>query len=195
MVRRIVWIALWLGAVGAVAAAPKPPAETECDRLAALRYDADLPKRFVVTDTVDWKAAIPACRKALHAAPWNRRLRFELGRALELAGSYREAKAEYVKAAHAGSATAMRNLGQLYESGEGLPKDYAAARLWYKRAAANGDVGGMINLGLLYKIGLGVPKDYAAARRWFKRAASVGAAPAMTNLGTLSDDGQGVPRN
>ena len=41
-------------------------------------------------------------------------------------------------AAH-GHAPSMRNLGLLYESGQGVAQDYAKAREWYEKAAANGN--------------------------------------------------------
>ena len=197
MGRRVVLIALWLGMSGA-AAAPQAPVETPCDRLAALPDDADLPKGFLAVaenNIVDPGAAVAACREALASAPDDRRVHFQLGRALDHAGRVEEAKAEYEKAAEAGSAKAMRNLGLLYVRGEGGPENFAAARLWFAKAAARGDVGGMNNLGAMYKDGEGVPTDYKAARQWFERAAAAGAPGAMTNLGILAEDGKGVPRD
>jgi uncharacterized protein len=44
----------------------------------------------------------------------------------------------YEKAAAAGNAKAMANLGYLYINGYGVPKDYAAARAWYVKVAAAG---------------------------------------------------------
>ena len=41
-------------------------------------------------------------------------------------------------AAH-GHAPSMRNLGLLYERGQGVAQDYAKAREWYEKAAANGN--------------------------------------------------------
>jgi len=45
----------------------------------------------------------------------------------------------YRKAAEAGSALAMSNLGVMYQNGAGgLPKDIDEARRWHKKAAALG---------------------------------------------------------
>lgn len=44
----------------------------------------------------------------------------------------------YERAATAGNAIAMTNLGALYENGWGVPKDYTHARQWYEKAAAGG---------------------------------------------------------
>lgn len=40
------------------------------------------------------------------------------------------------KQAAQGNASAQYNLGVLYDSGRGVPQDYAKARLWYEKAAA-----------------------------------------------------------
>jgi len=43
------------------------------------------------------------------------------------------------KAAAAGSAAAMHNLGAMYEHGHGVAQGYAQARGWYRRAAEAGN--------------------------------------------------------
>jgi uncharacterized protein len=45
----------------------------------------------------------------------------------------------YEKAAVAGEPNAMRNLGNLYQNGNGIPQDKLTARKWYEKAAAAGD--------------------------------------------------------
>src|ERR1700723_2831895 len=59
---------------------------TECDRLAADPRDRDLPKGFLGVlkgEVINPDAAIPACRRALESTPGDRRVRFQLGRALQ----------------------------------------------------------------------------------------------------------------
>jgi TPR repeat protein len=97
-------------------------------------------------------------------------------------------------AAH-GHAPSMRNLGLLYESGQGVAQDYAKAREWYEKAAAKGDAIAMSNLGGLYADGRGVAQDYAKAREWYEKAADKGNAIAMSNLGLLYESGQGVAQD
>ena len=41
----------------------------------------------------------------------------------------------------------MRNLGVLYDNGQGVKRDYTQARQWYEKAAAAGDAGAMNTLG------------------------------------------------
>jgi TPR repeat protein len=50
-----------------------------------------------------------------------------------------QARHWYEKAAAAGIAQAMLNLGLMYESGDGVAADVAAARQWYEKAAVAGD--------------------------------------------------------
>ena len=53
----------------------------------------------------------------------------------------------YQKAAKAGNATAMCNLGIYYEYGEGgLTKDEAKAVEWYRKAAEGGNYGAAVRL-------------------------------------------------
>src|SRR5208337_2946327 len=67
---------------------------------------------------------------------------------------------EYEKAAAAGNAKAMANLGYLYDRGQ----DYQKAKEWYEKAAARGSATAMNNLAFLYYQGHGVPQDYQKAR-------------------------------
>src|SRR5471032_736877 len=101
-------------------------------------------------------AAIPACRHALETTPDDRRVRFQLGRALQSGKKFEEAKLEYEQAASAGSASAMNNLGALYLNGQGVAKDYAQARAWFRKAADQGDATAQNNLGAVYASGRGV---------------------------------------
>ena len=54
----------------------------------------------------------------------------------------------------------MDNLGHFYESGKGVPKDFAKAKLWYEKAATLGLARSWTSIGLLYEYGYGVPVDY-----------------------------------
>jgi TPR repeat protein len=94
-----------------------------------------------------------------------------------------------------GHAISMRNLGLLYESGQGVAQDYAKAHEWYEKAAAKGDAIAMANLGGLYAGGRGVAQDYAKAREWSEKAADKGNAIAMSNLALLYESGQGVAQD
>jgi uncharacterized protein len=94
-----------------------------------------------------------------------------------------------------GNPVFMNKLGDAYDSGEGVPQDYAKAREWYDKAAAKGHDGAMVGLGLLYENGQGVPQDYVKAREWFEKAAAKDNAYAMVNLGVIFENGKGVPQD
>jgi TPR repeat protein len=52
---------------------------------------------------------------------------------------YDRARQWFQKAADAGNATAMYNLGYLYQHGQGVTRDYRQARQWYQKAAEAGN--------------------------------------------------------
>nr|WP_271873207.1 tetratricopeptide repeat protein [Rubripirellula sp.] len=99
------------------------------------------------------------------------------------------------KAAESGDATAQFNLGKMYESGQGVPQDYADAMKWYRLAADQGYAKAQINIGVMYDNGQGVPQDYAEAMKWYRLAADQGFAAAQYNLGVMYAIGQGVPQD
>ncbi len=60
----------------------------------------------------------------------------------------------------------------MYNSGRGVPQDYAMAASWFLLAAEQGNPGGQSSLGSLYFSGNGVPQDYVEAHMWFNLAAA-----------------------
>src|SRR5690554_4202167 len=73
----------------------------------------------------------------------------------------------FTKLAEQGHAYAQFNLGVMYDSGEGVPKNASQAVTWYRKAAEQGDASAQFNLGVMYANGEGVPKDYVQAAKWF----------------------------
>lgn len=83
-----------------------------------------------------------------------------------------------------GDAQAMYILGQMYEYGEGVKKDYAKAKSYYGKAAFKGHVNAMYELGHMYEgwhnsIEI---SDYEKSRYWYKRAAKKGSIEAKYKL-------------
>ena len=76
----------------------------------------------------------PACEQAQ-----------DIPSALELADL--RAKAEV------GDTSAQFNLGDMYDTGEGVPQDDAEAARWYRLAAEQGDADAQFNLGVMYDTG------------------------------------------
>ena len=59
----------------------------------------------------------------------------------------------------------------MYESGRGVPRDYAEALRLYQLAAEQGHAVAQGNLAVMYDFGLGIPQDYAEVARWYRLAA------------------------
>ncbi len=94
-----------------------------------------------------------------------------------------------------GNASAEYILGGLYETGQGVPQDYATAMSWYGKAANQGNALGQIGLGLMYERGRGVLQNYIQAAAWYLKAADQGNGLAQFLLGNMYEKGQGVPQD
>ena len=97
--------------------------------------------------------------------------------------------------AKSGDARAEYYLGIAYDSGQGVPQNYAKAAYWYQKAAQQGFAEAENNLGNAYYSGQGVPQNYAKGVYWFQKAAQQGYARAEYNLGVAYYHGHGVPQN
>lgn len=89
-------------------------------------------------------------------------------------------------------AAARESIGSIYESGLGVPRDYAEAAKWYQKALNTKDINGGETdigfrvkkpLGLLYAYGLGVSRDRANARQlWVGMGEGSGSAKDLVKL-------------
>ncbi len=161
-------------------------AASACDTYAANALDQQRRGPGVPFDRLDPQLAVPACEAAVRQFPDDVRLHYELGRAYQKAKNFAAAIEQYRKAAAAGFALAENNLGILYETGQGVPKDPEQAVAWYRKAADQGLAGAQNQLGLMYQNGWGVAVDFAQATDWFRKAAEQGFAPAQSNLAQLA---------
>lgn len=100
-------------------------------------------------------------------------------------GDYDGARARWEALAAAGNTTAMVNLANLFEQGQGAEADRAAALAWTRRAAEAGDARAMVSFGLAHEGGTGLARDIGEAERWFRRAAALGDVDGHFNLGVL----------
>ena len=88
-------------------------------------------------------------------------------------GDFAAAIAAWRKAAEAGSAPAMTELGWMYEKGQGTSRDYTAAAKWYLEAwDRGGEKWAAYRLSQFYENGLGVEKNRAVAKFWYTLASS-----------------------
>lgn len=94
--------------------------------------------------------------------------------------------------AQKGDANAQFELGLMYASGDGVPKDSTEAVKWYRKAAEQGHARAQYSIGYMYYIGDGVPKDATEAVQWFRKAAEQGNVPAQYGLGLSYARGNGV---
>jgi len=102
--------------------------------------------------------------------------------------------------AEKGNAGAMLTLGNFYEQGVGIGRNYTKAMEWYEKAAKAGQAEGYYNLGVCYDIGMGVVGNAANALQNYQKAADMGMALAMHKLsfffisgtGTAKDTGKGL---
>ena len=76
--------------------------------------------------------------------------------------------------ANAGEADAQYRLGNMYNFGDGVRRDYAQALVWYRKGAEQGDAKSEFQLGGLYHFGHGVPQDDAQGFAWTMKAAEQG---------------------
>jgi TPR repeat protein len=148
----------------------------------------------------NYREAVRCFERGLELAPNHASLHFYLGLAYYQGlgvpkADYKRAMDCWRKAAQQGNAEAQNNLGQVYESGNGIEQDYSQAAHWYRKAAARGHVTSLFNLGVMYELGHGVPQDLVQAAALYQRAADRGYAPAQFNLGIMYELGEGVPQD
>jgi hypothetical protein len=115
---------------------------------------------------------------------------------------YARALSWYRKAAQAGDARAMGDVGVMYAQGWGVAKDPIEAAKWFRKGFAAGDGIAAFQLGWAYAKGKGVGKDETQASTCFRAAfarctkdAATGDARAMNALGWLYENGKGVTKD
>lgn len=101
---------------------------------------------------------------------------------------YEETKAR----AEQGDAASQLALGNLYQSGAGVEKNFKQAFKWHRKAAEQGLGRAQYRLGLDYAGGLGTKMSQVEATVWFRRAAEGGLAQAQYTLGMCYENGRGV---
>ena len=97
--------------------------------------------------------------------------------------------------ANEGNANAQALLGQMYESGEGVPEDDSEAVKWYRKAAEHGLAEAQHYLGLMYVKGIGVPGNDSEAVKWYRKAAEQGHAKSQLQLGVMYGSGAGISQD
>src|SRR5260370_16475663 len=88
---------------------------------------------------------------------------------------------------------AENELGSMYASGEGVPKDDKKALEWFKKAAEQGYADAEYNLGTRYLFGSATERDFETAAHWFLKAAEQANLSAPDTLGRMSLIATGLP--
>ena len=96
------------------------------------------------------------------------------GLAAAQSGDFATAFKEWLPLAEQGNADVQRNIGLMYQNGDGVVQDYVEALKWWRLAAEQGNVDAQASLGTSYSIGNGVTQDYAEAFKWYRLAAAQG---------------------
>ncbi len=99
------------------------------------------------------------------------------------------------KLAQAGDASAMYEVGRMYELGRGTQPSLQKAMQWYERALQKGQNNAGAQLGVIYYEGDSVKRDLNKAFKLLNSAANSGSATAQYYLGQMYEHGQGVQRN
>jgi TPR repeat protein len=98
-------------------------------------------------------------------------------------------------AAHAGSADAQTQYGQMLLGDPDIDRDEQGAVLWFWTAANQGQAMAMNMLGRCYETGHGVAVDKQRASQWYRAAVDRNSDWAMYNLGILKSLGDGIPQD
>ena len=86
----------------------------------------------------------------------------------------------------AGDISAMKRLGNLYHTGEELPKDAYLASKYFLDAARSGDVECQFVMGVRYQYGIGFPISPTEAYAWFNIASANGETKAAESREALA---------
>lgn len=108
-------------------------------------------------------------------------------------GDTTDALPVFEQLAKKGDATAAYYLGEMYQYGDGTPRDGAQAVKWFTQSANAGHVPAARQLGLVYLNGTDQVQDLAAARKWLGMAARQHDPMALRHLGDMNAHGLGAP--
>ena len=120
---------------------------------------------------------------------------FDKGLKAAQSGDFKTALAEWMPLAEQGNANAQRNLGLMYDNGDGVQENDKTAVKWYTLAAEQGLDQAQSNLGLMYENGIGVQENHETAVKWYTLAAEQGLDQAQSNLGFMYYIGKGVTQD
>ncbi len=109
-------------------------------------------------------------------------------------GQYDEAKKMWEELAKKGNTTALINLANLFEQGNGVKKDRIEALKYIKKAAKLNDERAQYELGIEYEKGIYLKRDLNKAEYWLKKAAKNDSSQAQLAYGIMlaTSKGKGI---
>lgn len=113
---------------------------------------------------------------------------FDEALSLYKAGMLKEALEIFKALAEQGHVMSQFIVGNMYDFGESVPRDYKQAFIWYKKAAEQGHPDAEYNLAVFYADGKGTEQDYEKAIEWFSKSANRGNQKAQQEVLTLSHE-------
>ncbi len=114
---------------------------------------------------------------------------------LELFVYTKEVMAKYIAKCNSGESKACVELGELYEEGAVLKKDYAKALSFYEKSCNLKNAEGCMYLGYMYDEALGVKQDYSKAKQYYVQACKGENIIACRFLGYMYDEGLGMEKD
>lgn len=93
-------------------------------------------------------------------------------------------------AAARGHAKSINNIGNMYEEGLGVEKDYARAMEYYQDSLNRGYDFALTSIAYLYENRLGVEPDLEKAVEYYRQAAEKGVENGVNHLNSLIEEGK-----
>ena len=98
---------------------------------------------------------------------------------------YSKAMKWYLKAAGKENAHAQCQIGNMYNSAQGVTADYSTALKWFLKSANQGNTEAQRHMGDLYLAGRGVTQNYSTALQWYNKAVANGDVHALCDIGLM----------
>ena len=110
---------------------------------------------------------------------------------------YEEAREIWLMLAEKNNTSALINLANMYEQGQGVERDLKQSIVWLRKAAELKDSRGEYQLAMAYEKGMGVDRDLRQAAFWLEKAAKQGDATAQFEFGVMlaTNYGEGLMTN
>jgi len=106
-------------------------------------------------------------------------------------GHYDKAKKIWEDLAAKGNTTALINLANMFQQGQGVTEDQKEAMIYVKRAAKLGDARAQYELGMAHEKGTVVERDIDKAAAWLKKSAEQDDSDGQFAYGVMLATGKG----